>query len=95
MKYVICSLLLAATTPTFASDAREKEQLLSEAKISLSEAIVKAQTRANGTAVSAEMDRRLGKAIFEVEVISGGRLFDVKLDAVDGSVIDVKEDLDK
>lgn len=91
---LLATALIAFALPAFADDdAAEYAKLLSEAKISITEAIATAQTRAEGTAVSAELDRRLGKAVFEVEVMSGARLFDVRLDAETGNVIDVREDL--
>lgn len=93
-KLVATAALIAFSLPAFAShEAAEYANLLSKAKISLVDAISAAQSHTRGTAVNAELDRKRGKAVFEVDVLSGNRLLEVRLDAVTGNIIDVREDL--
>jgi len=55
--------------------------------ISLSQAIAIAEQHAQGNAISAELERDVGRAHYEVEVATAGRTVDVKVDVSDGSVI--------
>lgn len=88
------SLLVAPSVFARDNDAAEYAYQLSQAKISLIDALTTAQTEAKGTAVSAELDSSQGKVVYEVEVLANEKIFDVKINAVDGTILSVKEDRD-
>jgi uncharacterized membrane protein YkoI len=93
MKTVALALFVAV--PALAGNAAKQAQRLSQAKITLGEAIAAAEAKANGKAVNADLDSHRGKVVFEVEVLSNARLFDVMIDAADGKVLELKEDKDR
>lgn len=65
---------------------------VSQAKIPLSQAIAIAEKHVNGQAARAEYEHsRLGGS-YDVEVATGGKVFDVKVDPVKGAVLSSKED---
>lgn len=85
------------STPAFAqTDAQEYQELVQGAKITYSEAgDIAAQKVGGGTVVKSELDNHRLKVVFEVAVLTNdGRLFEVNVNAADGSVINVKEDRD-
>ena len=96
-KIIIPALILAAGVATAAGLAYAKQTGslendaavdLAKAKISLSQAIVSAETHAAGKAVKAELDSDRGPVVFNVEVITGdNKVMDVKVDANDGKVL--------
>lgn len=60
--------------------------------ISLSQAIAIAERHAEGPAVGGELEQSDGRPVYEVDVATGGRVIEVKVDAGNGSVIGVKTD---
>lgn len=73
-------------------DARD----LADAKITIIQAIEAAQAHHAGSkAVDADLDRDGGRLHFDVSVVlPDNRVFDVVVDAVDGKVVDSREDHD-
>lgn len=99
MKKSILAAVVATSfaLPAFAqSDAQEYAELLQGAKITYSEAgDIAAQKVGGGTVVKSELDNHRLKVVFEVAVLTAdGRLYDVNVNAADGTVINVKEDRD-
>lgn len=94
MALVAASMMAAPVSAMAASDAAKYDRLASKAKLTLIQAIEKAQAHQGGVAVTADLDTQLGKTIFEVDVLSAGRLYEVFVDATSGDVLNVKEDLD-
>lgn len=96
MKSLLFAVSLLAAPSTFArdNDAAEYAYQLSQAKISLIDALTAAEAEAKGTAVSGELDSSQGKVVYEVEVLAGQKIFDVKVNAVDGTILSIKEDRD-
>lgn len=94
----VALLLAGATTSSLfdsrgaAADASKDLQLLSEAEISLSAAVRIAEKHVGGKAIDAELERESGKAVYDVSVIKAQSAFDVRIDAVSGDVLRVKED---
>ena len=94
------ALLLAGATTSSLFDSRgaaaagvsKDMQLLSEAEISLSDAVRIAEKHVGGKAIDAELERESGKAVYDVSVIKAQSAFDVRIDAVSGDVLRVKED---
>jgi len=87
-------------------DARTKEivsnvplkksyaKLLGASKLSMAKAVEIALAKVAGKATGVEFELKKGKAVAEVKVFLDGKLYEVKLDAVTGSVIKVEQDDD-
>jgi uncharacterized membrane protein YkoI len=66
--------------------------LAKEAKITIDQAIKTGAEKAPGTVVQAELERKHGKTVWEVEVLSAeGKVTEVHIDAASGEVIDTEE----
>ncbi len=73
--------------------AQNDAQAISNAKTSLIQAITTAEQNANGKAVQAKFDGDAKQGpLYKVEVVSGDKVFDVKVDAEKGAVISSKAD---
>ncbi len=69
-------------------------RMLSETKISLTQAIASAEKHNGGQAYEASLDDDSFKPAYEVTVAKDGRIFDVQVDGVTGEVIGSREDND-
>ena len=65
---------------------------MSKAKITLTQAIATAEQHANGKALEAEYEHAISGAFYEVDVVSAGKVFEVKVDADKGSVLSSVEE---
>lgn len=65
---------------------------VAQAKVSLVQAITAAEQHANGKASKAEFEHSKQGWVYDVEVVSGAKVFDVKVDANQGSVLASTED---
>ena len=65
---------------------------INKAKISLVQAVTVAEQHANGKASQAEFENSKQGWVYDVEVVSGAKVFDVKIDADKGTVISSAED---
>ncbi|MDE2611977.1 MAG: PepSY domain-containing protein [Burkholderiales bacterium] len=65
---------------------------IKDAKIALAQAVSIAEQHANGKASKAEYERSKKGARYEVEVVSGDKVFDVTVDADKGTVLTSVED---
>ncbi len=90
--------LLAATAGglAFAQQANRTENdavaALTQARVTLSQAIGAAEAKAGGKATKAELEADKGGAAFTVEVVSAdSKVYDVKVDA-DGNVLSSQQD---
>lgn len=63
-----------------------------KAKVSLVQAIGAAEQHVNGKASRAEFEKTKQGYIYEVEVVSGTKVFDVRVDTSTGAVVSSKED---
>lgn len=61
-------------------------------KVPLAQAVTTAEQHANGKAARAEYENSKHGWIYDVEVVSGAKVFDVKVDADKGTVISSAED---
>ena len=75
-----------------ASSAENDAQAINDAKISLTQAIAAAEKHAAGKASKAEIERHKDKLVYEVEVVSGTKVMDVKVDPQLGTVLSATED---
>lgn len=62
------------------------------AKINLTQAIAVAEQHAGGTATKAELEQERGVLAYEVEVVAGQKVTEVKVGANDGTVLASKAD---
>jgi len=87
------ALAVVGTVTYAASDMENDAMAVTKAKIPLTQAITAAEQHANGKAARAEYEhsKKLGW-VYEVEVVSGAKVFDVKVDADKGTVISSTED---
>ena len=76
-----------------AGGGQENDALaIANARISLTQAVAAAEQHANGKATHAEFEHSRQGWIYEVEVVSGAKVFDIKVDAEKGTVIASQED---
>ena len=97
-RYTTLSLLAIAiaATGTAAYAARggmENDAMaITKAKIPLTQAVTVAEQRANGRASRAEYENSKLGYVYDVEVVSGTKVFDVRVNADKGTVISSAED---
>lgn len=97
-RYTKLSLLAIAIAATgglaYAGQGGMENDVLaiSKARIPLTQAVTVAEQHANGKASRAEYENsKLGR-VYDVEVVSGAKVFDVRVDADKGTVISSAED---
>ncbi len=93
--------LLAATlaavgtvaTVAYADKNSENDALaIVNAKIPLSQAVTAAEQHVNGKSSRGEYEQSKQGWVYDIEVVSGAKVFDVKVDADKGTVISSAED---
>lgn len=93
IKPILVALVVAGTTATaFAAGAENDALAAANARVSLTQAITAAEQHAAGKATKAEFEYGQQGPIYEVEVVSGSKVFDVRVDADKGAVISSRED---
>lgn len=86
-------ITLGAGAAAFAAQNGENDVVaIQNAKISLVDAIGIAQRHASGQASHAEFENSRQGWIYDVEVVSGSKVFDVRVDATKGTVLSSSED---
>lgn len=74
-------------------DAKPDAAALANASVTLAQAVTVAEKHAAGRAAKAEFElTRDGRPVYDVEVISGARTWDVRVDATTTSVLSATED---
>ena len=77
----------------YAARSTENDALaINQAKIPIAQAISIAEKQHNGKASQAEFEQTKQGAIYEVEVVAGAKVFDVKVDADKGIILSSAED---
>lgn len=96
MKAILGSVAVVAAIGASGAALADREdiQLLSQAKVSLVDAIQAAEEHQGGKAVEANLDDDSFKPAYEVSIVKDNRLFDVQVDAVSGDVLGAREDID-
>ena len=92
--FLLVLAVAAAGAAAFAADVGMGNDALpaAKARIALAQAVTIAEQHANGKASRAEFeDSKLGW-VYDVEVVSGAKVFDVRVDADKGTVIASAED---
>lgn len=93
--YLIAIAALSATAigSAFAAKSMENDAMaVGKAKIPMSQAVTAAEQHANGKASRAEFEQTKAGWAYDVEVVSGTKVFDVKVDGDKGTVISSTED---
>lgn len=65
---------------------------MNKAKISLNQAITAAEQHASGKAAKAEYEQTKTSCAYDVEVVAGYKVFDVRVDADKGTTLSPAED---
>ena len=93
----IVGLLFALGTTAWADDKEGKiTDLVKDAKVTIDQAIKTASEKVPGTIVEAELEKKHGKTVWEVEVLGvDGNVTEVHIDAATGAVIDTEAKKDE
>jgi uncharacterized membrane protein YkoI len=87
------ALSSTAMGSAYAAARMENDALaIQTAKISLTQAIAAAEQNAAGKASRAEYEKHKGQWVFDVEVVTGKKVMDVKVDPESGKVLAATED---
>ncbi|WP_034296937.1 PepSY domain-containing protein [Herbaspirillum sp. RV1423] len=91
---ILTAIIAASGTAAYATQGGMENDALSitKAKIPLSQAVTIAEQHANGKAARAEYESTKHGWVYDVEVVSGPKVFDVKVDPDKGTVISSSED---
>ncbi|HDR9283071.1 MULTISPECIES: PepSY domain-containing protein [Burkholderiaceae] len=88
-------VIATASVAAYAAKAGAEADVaaIAQAKTSLVQAVGIAEQHANGKATRAEYEKsKQGSWVYDVEVASGAKVFDVRVDADKGTVISSAED---
>lgn len=86
-------LSATAIVGAYAASSTENDALAIEAaKIGMTQAVTAAEQHIGGKAARAEYERHKGQWVFDVEVVKGKKVMDVKIDSTSGQVISAAED---
>lgn len=95
----LLALCLVVGSSTVAwSDDKEGNiaDLVKEAKVTADQAIKTAMEKVPGTVVEAELEKKHGKTVWEVEILGAdGKVTEVHIDAATGTVIDTEAKKEK
>ncbi len=88
---------LGSGSGAWADDKDSKiTDLVKDAKVTIDQAIKTASEKVPGTVVEAELEKKHGKTIWEVEVLGAdGNVTEVHIDAATGAVIDTEAKKDE
>ena len=92
-KLILSVLVAASVGSAYAGESGENDgAALAQTKISLTQAIAAAEQHANGRAIRAELEDENGTIVYGVEVLSGAKATDVKVDVRDGKILSAQAD---
>ena len=93
----VVGLLFALGSSAWADDKEGKiTDLVKDAKVTIDQAIKTASEKVPGTVVEAELEKKHGKTVWEVEVLGAdGNVTEVHIDAATGAVIDTEAKKDE
>ena len=78
---------LGIATVSFAVGDNDAVAELAATKVSLLEAVAAAQTQSGGRATQAELETEDGVALYEIELVVGNKVKQLKVNAVTGAVV--------
>ena len=92
--------VLVIGTPAWSDKKKDEEgeiaTLAKDAKVTIDQAIKTATDKVSGTVVEAELEKKHGKTVWEVEVLGAdGKVTEVHIDAATGVVIDTEAKKDE
>jgi uncharacterized membrane protein YkoI len=93
--YLTAIAVLSATAigSAYAAKSAENDAFAVEsAQIGLSQAVTAAEQHAGGKASRAEYEKSKGRWVFDVEVVAGKKVLDIKVDATTGTVLAMTDD---
>jgi uncharacterized membrane protein YkoI len=89
----VAALSAFAVAAGHAANSSENDALaVAGAKIDLAKAVAAAEQHVGGKASKGEYERHKGQWVYDIEVVKGKTVMDVKVDATSGSVISATED---
>lgn len=93
----VIGLLFALGSNAWADDKEGKiTELMKDATVTIDQAIKTASEKVPGTVVEAELEKKHGKTVWEVEVLGAdGNVTEVHIDAATGAVIDTEAKKDE
>jgi uncharacterized membrane protein YkoI len=91
------SLIVGVSTVAMSDEKEGKiTDLVKDAKVTAEQAIKTAMEKVPGTVVEAELEKKHGKTVWEVEVLGAdGKVTEVHIDAAEGTVIDTEAKKEK
>ena len=91
---LLAAAIAAAGTVAYAAQGgvENDAMAITKAKIPLAQAVTAAEQHANGKAARAEYENSKQGWVYDVEVVNGAKVFDVRVDADKGTVISSAED---
>jgi uncharacterized membrane protein YkoI len=91
------SLLVGSSTVAWSDDKEGHiADLVKDAKVTAEQAIKTAMDKVPGTVVEAELEKKHGKTVWEVEILGAdGKVTEVHIDAANGTVIDTEAKKEK
>ena len=90
---ILAAVLASVGAAAYAANALENDAAaIAQAKIPLTQAITVAEQHTGGKASRAEYEKTKTGWAYDVEVVNGAKVFDVRVDADKGSVISSVED---
>jgi uncharacterized membrane protein YkoI len=93
----VVGVLFALGSNAWADDKEGKiTDLVKDAKVTIDQAIKTASEKVPGTVVEAELEKKHGKTVWEVEVLGAdGNVTEVHIDATTGALIDTEAKKDE
>jgi len=67
---------------------------INAAKVTMAQAITKAETTLGGKVIKVEFEREHGKSVYDIELVTDTKNYDVEIDALSGEIIKQREDHD-
>nr|WP_298411814.1 PepSY domain-containing protein [uncultured Halomonas sp.] len=90
---VLAIALTTLGTTAYAAGEKGNDALsVTQAKVSLTQAVNTAIQHTPGTASRAEYEGSKEGWVYDIEIVDGKKVFDVKVDAQDGSVLSSEKD---
>ena len=94
---LMVGLVVGFTAPAWSDDKEGNiADLAKDAKVTADQAIKTAMEKVPGTVVEAELEKKHGKTVWEVEILGAdGKVTEVHIDAATGTVIDTEAKKEK
>jgi uncharacterized membrane protein YkoI len=88
---IIVGSTLLWSIPAWSDSKAKITDLVKDAKVTIDQALKTSSEKAPGTIVEAELEKKHGKTVWEVEVLGAdGHVTEVHIDAASGDVIDTE-----